>query len=167
MTDRWNHLFDDDEQGPTKPVTPKKAGRPVGVRNRTPEERMMQGKLETLFKRIEHMLDPEQRAYLQDVVKGKVKFDALKEAELLIRYISVYTSAILESALTDDGMPTKASQDVAKVLAEYRMGIKDIEEMTRKREEMKLKTGENEQLVDATRKSPLARFESIHGGGTS
>lgn len=167
MTDHWRSIFGDE---PEKPQPKNKGGRPRGSKNKTAEQKMMEGKLKTLFKRIEHMLDPEQRAYMQDVVNGRVKFDAIKEAELLIRYMSVYTSAILEGALGTEDEPVasvKASQDIAKVLAEYRMGIKDIEEMKRKREEMQMKSGENERMVDPTRESAMARFQSIHGEHSS
>ena len=161
-------MFDVPEPVPESVIIKNKGGRPKGVKNTTPEQKMMQTKLEVLFKRIEHMLDPEQKTYLQDVVKGKVKFDAIKEAELLIRYMSVYTSAILEGALSQaETGGVKASQDIAKVVAEYRMAIKDIEDMKRKREDALMKSGDNERLVDPTRESEVALFQNIHGTHTS
>lgn len=155
MTD-W---FRENNETPSAPVR-NRSGRPKGRKNTTPEQKMMMGKLETLYKRIEHMLDPDQKKYLEDVVKGKIAVDPVKEAELLIRYLSVYTSATISEAMDSD--PVGSAQDVAKLAGEYRMGIKDLEDMKRKREEMKLKQGEHDGLVDPTRKSTLAVFEGFH-----
>jgi hypothetical protein len=149
--ERWD---DEIDEAPA----PRRTGRPKGVRNKTPEQRMLQNKLEDLYKRVEHMLDPETKTYLKAVIAGKVQIDPVKEAELLLRFMSLYTTAALTWALDRQ----EINQDLGKVIGEYRMGIKDLEDMKRKREELRLKMGENERLVDTTRKPAMARLEDIH-----
>lgn len=75
-----------------------------------------------------------------------------------MRLMSLYTTTIVTEALTQK----VASKDVADVVAQYRMGLKDMEDMARKREEAKVKSGDSDRLVDPTRESSLARFEALH-----
>lgn len=160
MARDWNKFFENPDETPSEPVK-RAGGRPKGSPNRPKEQIMMENKTKDLFKRVEHMLDDDQKAYFQDVMRGKAKFDPIREAELLIRYSGLYVVAALQNELNKENVV--ASQDLAKVIDAHRMALKDVEDMSRKREDARIKAGDDERMVDATRESSLARFEGLHG----
>jgi hypothetical protein len=120
---------------------------------------MTEQKLEQLYRRVEHMLDEEHREYLQGVLQGRTKLDALHEAQLLLRYLSILATEAIGWALEDQ----KINKDLGDIIAQYRMGIKDYEDMSRRRDEIKLKRGDDERVVDPSRESAMARLASVVG----
>jgi hypothetical protein len=137
--------------------------RPRGRPKRTPEEKSTQDQLTRLYNRVEPYLDADHRKYLKGVITGRVSIDALRESELLLRYLSVLVTESIGWAL-DEG---KVTADLAKVIGEYRMGIKDLEDMKRRREEQKIKHGTDERMVDPISDAQKRLRESLVGQYTS
>jgi hypothetical protein len=138
-------------------VQPRRPGRPKGSRNRSPDEALTQKKLEQLYKRVEPMLDDEHKKYLHAILEGKTSIDAVREMQLLLRYLSILTTEAIGWALRD----LKMNRDLAMLVGEYRQGIKDYEDMQRKREDAKHKRGDDERVVDPTRESAVARLAKL------
>jgi hypothetical protein len=136
---------------------PRRSGRPKGSKNRPPGFGEIMKQFERVYGRVEDMLTAEQKQYYREAFSGNAPFDPIMESELLLRLLGVYTTTIITSALEDG----KSSEAVAQTVAQYRMGLKDIEEMKRKREDQKAKHGTDERLVDPTRKPELAIFETL------
>lgn len=111
-----------------------------------------------LYDRVKPLLPDDLREYMEGSLNGELEFDGLHEMELLLKTLSVYTNSVISWAQEDE----RVSRDVAAVIAEFRMAIRDHEEMRRRRVEMEHKYGDNERVVDPTRKPALARFEDIH-----
>ena len=142
-----------------QPIQPKrKAGRPQGARNKSYGVKMMLEKFEAVYKRIEDTLSEDQRKYYRDAFSGKTEFDPVKESELFMRLLSLYATTLITDGLNE----RRASKDIADTIAQFRMGLKDLEDMKRKREETKVKSGDDGRVVDPTRESALGRFENIH-----
>ena len=144
-----------------KPATPKR-GRPR--KDAKPSQgSMTQRHLERLYHRVEHMLDEDHKLYLSGVITGKINIDAVFESELLLRYLSILVTESIGWSLESRSV----SQDIAKIIGEYRMGIKDLEEMRRKREEQRVKLGKDESVVDPTSDVARRRFEDLVGQYTT
>lgn len=111
-----------------------------------------------LFDRVKPLLTPDLREYLEDTLNGDGELDAVNEMQLLLKQLSVYVNSVIGWA-QEDGV---ISKDVAAIIAEFRMAIRDHEEMRRKRIELDHKYDtNNKRVVDPTSKSTLARFEGI------
>lgn len=123
---------------------PRRGGRPLGSKNKPKDEVMTQEKLNKLYNRVEHMLDEDHRKYLKQVITGKTHIDPVREGELLLRLLSIVVTESLGWALSKQAI----SRDLAALVGEYRMGIKDLEDMRRRREEQKVKFGTDERMVD-------------------
>lgn len=145
---------------PTEEARPRKsnAGRPKGVLNKTPEQKLFIQQVEGVYKDIEHMLTAGQRDYYKKAFAGRAEFDPIKDGELFVRLYSMYCINITTKKLKEG----VASKEVADNVNQYRQFLKDIEDMNRKREELKVKTGERGDVVDPTRESSLGRFQDIH-----
>ena len=135
-----------------------KGGRPPGSKNKGIGVKLMLDKFEQVYKRIEDTLSEEQKSYYRKAFSGNTEFDPVMESELFMRLLSLYAIA-----LVTDGLENKlASKDIAEVVAQYRMGIKDLDEMKRKRREEEKERDDAGAMVDPTRESTLYRFASIH-----
>jgi hypothetical protein len=145
--------FDEDFQPPVK----RGRGRPKGVRNKTPVQKAMICKIEKLYERVAHMFTAEQRQYYEKAFAGQMAFDPLKEAELFMRLFSIYVTEVMTEGIENK----EVSQDVAQLVAQYRMGLKDISDMQLKREDMKAKHGNNNGVVDPTRQSSESHLDEI------
>lgn len=137
----------------------RRPGRPKGSTNKPKDDALSRDQLVKLYKRVEHMLDTEHKTYLQSILNGKSGLDALKESELLLRYLSIVVTEALGWALTE----RKITQELPRLVGEYRMGIKDLEDMRRRREDQKVKHGENDSVVDPTSDVARRRFEDLVG----
>jgi len=137
-------------------------GRPKGSTTKTMTQRLLHDQFEDLYTRVEPMLTEDQLKYYKEAFTGRRKYDALKELELLMRLYGVYCVTITTEQLAQK----RASKEVADNVNQFRQGLKDIEEISRKREEARIKSGESGHLVDPTRESTLARFKSLHGEDT-
>lgn len=131
----------------------KKRGRPPGSRT----ARGMLKKFQEIFDKIEPMLNDEQRDYYQRVFSGRAEFDAVKMSELFMLQFSLYASTVLDEAIDSK----KISEGLAQTLAQYRMGLKDVEDMHRKREDADSKKEANGRLVDPTRQPTKSRLDSL------
>ena len=141
MTARTNTPVFPEKRGPGRP--PKK---PPAIES-----------AEKMYERVKPILPADVREYLEKSMQGDVDFDGMLQMDLLLRQLSIYISSVVSWA-TDDGI---ISRDVAALIAEYRMGIKDHEEMRRKRIELDHKYGNNGGMVDTTSKPALDRFKDI------
>lgn len=151
MTAPWDFPTDEEE--------PKRGrGRPKGSPNKTMTQKLLLDQFQDLYGRVEHMLSDDQKKYYKEAFNGKHQLDPLKEGELFTRLYGVYVITITTEALAQK----RASKEVAENANQYRQMLKDIEEMNRKRQEVKNKNNESGTVVDPTRESSLARFEGIH-----
>ena len=133
-------------------------GRPPGTKNKpTGEAGDILDSTKRMLKLIEHMLTPEQQEYYKRAFSGKEPFDPLKHAEFFMLLASVYTNDILVQAISEK----MVAQDIAMTMREYRMGLKDMDDMLRARAKDKEKNDENSRLVDPTRKPELAFLEGV------
>jgi hypothetical protein len=153
-----NQPWDFPEEEETPKPSNRPAGRPKGSTNKTMTQRLLLEQFEDLYGRVEHMLSDDQKKYYREAFKGNQPLDPVKEGELFARLYGVYVIVITTEALAKKA----ASKEVAENANQYRQMLKDIEEMTRKRNEVKAKTNELTDVVDPTRESTLARFQKLH-----
>ena len=152
-----SHSYPPKPKPPEEEQPKRRAGRPKGVKNKPVSTAMTQQQLEKLYRRFEHMLDDDHKKYLNGVIKGKVNIDAVHESELLLRYLSILVTEALGWALESKSI----SRDLSTLVGEYRMGIKDLEDMRRRREEQKVKLGTEERLVDPTSELARSRLDDL------
>lgn len=145
---------------PINPVAPKrKVGRPTGSK----AERAMLKKFEEIYEKIKVIFNDEQKDYYQKVFSGRAKFDPVKMGEIFMLHFSLYNAIALDEAIEGK----RFSQDIAQTIAQYRMGLKDVEEMQRKREESDAKKEADGRLVDPTRQSSESRLDKLIERATS
>lgn len=140
------------------PMPRRGPGRPKGVSNKTIDQKMLIEDFHSQYAVIESMLTPKQREYYKKVFQGQVEFDPVKDGELFISLLRSYVIKITAKAFKE-GIPSK---EVAENINVYRQFLVNLEDMNRKREETKVKSGEHGGLVDPTRESTLGRFKGIH-----
>jgi hypothetical protein len=144
-------------------IPKRRVGRPPGVKNRP---KGAAGDLidqtKEMFKLIEHLLTPDQQEYYKRAFTGKEPFDPLKHAEFFMLLAGVYTNGIVVQAVQERVI----SQDVAQTMREYRMGLKDLEDMQRNRAKDQAKKDDDAGVVDPTRKPEVAVLEDILAGRT-
>ncbi len=125
---------------------PKRSrGRPKGARNKPADVSLTLDRTQKLYNRVEPFLDADHRKYLKDVLTGSTSLDPVRESELLIRYLSLLVTEGIGWALEEK----RITRDLGTVISEYRQGIKELEDMRRRRREDELKRGE-EGVVDPT-----------------
>jgi len=112
-----------------------------------------------IYDRVRHLMSEEHREYLDQIQRGDGKVDPVMELEMNLRLVSILSTQAVEWALRDGKVP----KDVSSLLGEVRQSATAIEDIKRKREELRLKRGDNEQVVDPTRESTLARFQGLFG----
>ena len=146
------------EEDTGKIKIPARRGRPRGVLNKP------KGDLATLTERvkktydtIEHMLPPDQREYYKRAFSGKEKFDPMKHAEFFTLLYGIYANNIVLDAIEDNVV----SQDIAQTLREYRMSLKELDDMHARRQKELDAKNEQSQLVDTTRKPAKSRVDEI------
>jgi hypothetical protein len=136
-----------------EPKKHKRPGRPPG----SVQQRAMLKRFQEIYDKIKGMLNDEQRSYYEKVFSGRAKFDAVKLSELFMLQFSLYTASVLDEAIENK----KISEGLAQTLAQYRMGLKDVEDMHRKREELEAKKDANGKSVDPTRESSESRLDEL------
>jgi len=137
-------------------IPKRKPGRPAGALAKDQEERLVD-RVQEMYKTIEHMLTTEQRAYYKRAFSGKEAFDPMKHAEFFAVLYSIYAQDILLEAI-----PKKiVSQDIAQTLREYRMALKELDDMKARRDKEQEAKNEQSKLVDPTRKSSQSRLDEI------
>lgn len=142
-------------------IGPKKA--PLRGKDRPKITSPDAAQLNGIYKRIEKYLHPSLREYAAKRYSGEATLDAVKDAELLITLLTVYTAQMVEKGI-EDGVVT---QDVARLVGETRLSLKDYEDMVRRREDTERKHGDDGRVVDPLRESALGRFTSIGGPDTA
>jgi uncharacterized membrane protein YccC len=120
-----------------EPKKHKRPGRPPG----SVQQRAMLKRFQEIYDKIKGMLNDEQRSYY----------------ELFMLQFSLYTASVLDEAIENK----KISEGLAQTLAQYRMGLKDVEDMHRKREELEAKKDANGKSVDPTRESSESRLDEL------
>jgi hypothetical protein len=116
------------------------------------------GDLDKIYNRVSPYLHPQLRDYLLKRYAGEIPLDNVKEAELLITLLTVYTTRVVDNGI-ESGTVTK---DAAQLIGETRLAIKDHFDMQRKQEEMERKYGDEGRTVNPVRQSSLDIFESFH-----
>lgn len=101
--------------------------------------------------------------YLEESLLGNEESDSVKDMEILVNRLRTYVYSAIGWAQRD----SVVTKDIATLIAELRMSIRDLESMRVKRQEMDYKHGDTERVVDPTRKPALARFEDFHRDGGS
>ena len=104
-------------------------------------------------------MHPSLKDYFYKRFSGDAQIDPVKEAELLITLITTYTAKVVGNNIEDG----KTSQDIAKLIGETRLAIKDLEDMRRRREDTDRKNGNDGRVVDPIRESILGRIEDYVG----
>lgn len=130
-------------------------GRPIGGKNKPRGEAgSLLKRVEQIYKVIEHMLTPEQQDYYKRAFSGKEKFDPMKHAEFFTLLYGVYANDILLDVIDSKTV----SQDVAQTLREYRMALKELDDMQRARDK-ELTKGDGQ--IDPTRKPKESRIDTL------
>jgi hypothetical protein len=145
------------------PEPPKKRGRgrPLGVKNKKGFLKL----IDRNYDKLESMLNDKQKEYLRLAFQGLQEYDPLIQAEIFMILYQLYITDVMDKAMNyvdKDGNPSVLiTQDIAQTLGQYRMGLKDVEDMKQRREDKKAKASDKDGLVDPTRKSSLPVLESI------
>ncbi len=135
---------------------PPRRGRPPGARSK----KGIIKTYEKVYTKIENMLTDEQRAYYTRAFQGKEEFDPVKHGELFMLLFTLYTTDVLNEAIEG----RVVSQDIAQTVAQYRMGLKDMDEMLRNRDKQRRENEKDERLVDPTRKPKVGVLAGILEG---
>lgn len=105
----------------------RRAGRPKGVGNRSPEEKQTSDRINRMYKRVLPLLSKEQREYVEKRLAGASRIDVEIELELLITQASAVWSQAADT-LWDGGDLTK---EFADTLNAIRMTVKDLGDVRR------------------------------------
>lgn len=127
-------------------------------RGRPPAVAPAQAAANKLIDDLRPVLPPDLVEYLEESLTGAEDSDSVKDMEILVNRLRVYVYSAIGWAQQD----AKVTKDIATLIAELRMSIRDLEAMRVKRQEMDYKHGNEERVVDPTRKPALDRFESFH-----
>ena len=133
--------------------TRRGAGRPPGA----PNKPTILKKYEALFDRVKNMMTPETRDYYEKVFTGKAEVDPLKLGEFFTLLMTLLASATVNDAIEQKAL----TQDSVQMMAQYRMLLKDVDDMRHRREETKRKAKDNGKVVDPTRQSEMDSVEAI------
>ena len=156
-----NINFEEEEYIPENPPPRRKPGRPTGSKGKRGFLKLINRNMD----KVESMLNDKQKKYLKESFAGLVEYDPLIQAEIFMILYQLYITEVMEKAMnsTDkEGNPSVyVSQDIAQTLGQYRMGLKDVEDMRVRRETQRLKDADNEKHVDPTRKSTSLLAEMI------
>jgi len=128
-------------------------GRPPG----TPNKPTILKKYEALFDRVKDMMTPDKRAYYEKVFAGKAEVDPLKLGEFFTLLMTLLATATVNDAIEEKTL----TQDSVQMMAQYRMLLKDVDDMQQRREAAKAKAKENERVVDPTRESKVDSVETL------
>jgi hypothetical protein len=138
-------------------IPKRKGGRPPGVPNRPKgEAAAVIDQVQHMFELVQHLLTPEQVVYYKRAFQGKEEFDPMRHSEFFMLLYGVYANNTLVTAIKEKIV----SQDIAQTLREYRMGLKELDDMRRAREKDN-KKGNESGVVDPTRESKLGALEAI------
>jgi hypothetical protein len=129
------------------------AGRPPG----SPNKPTILKRYEATFDKVKDMMTPESRKHYEDMFAGKVEVDPIAVAEFFTLLMTLLTTATV-----NDAIETKTlTQDSVQMTAQYRMLLKDLDDMQRRRETERAKVKNNDVLVDPTRESDVDSVEGI------
>lgn len=137
---------------------PRKAGRPKGVPNKSVLDKLIIDQFNSLYNDIEPSLTPEQKKYFKEAFNSREEFDPLVSIERLAKLFDIYAITVTVKGIKEQ----RASKEVAEIINQYRQICLNIEDIRRKREEVKDKDNDEGRMVDPTRKSTLGRFQGIH-----
>ena len=140
----------------------KKMGRPPGARNRKGFLKI----IDKNYSKLESMLNDEQRRYMKRLFAGLQQYDPVVQAEIFMLLYQLYITDVFDKAMNHTNKETGektplVTQDIAQTLGQYRMGLKDLEDMKHRREVQKAKASDDERVVDPTRKSTMAVIQDI------
>lgn len=131
------------------------AGRPPG----SPNKPTILKKYEAMFDRVKDMMTPDKREYYEKVFAGKAEVDPLKLGEFFTLLMTLLATATVNDAIEQKTL----TQDSVQMMAQYRMLLKDVDDMQQRREAAKAKAKNNGKLVDPTRESEMDSVEAIFG----
>ena len=118
--------------------------------------------LDKLYNRVSPYMHPILRDYFKKRYSGDEPLDSIKESELLITLLTQYTNKMI----IDNLEAGTVTQDIARLIGETRLALKDHNDMIRKAEELERKYGDDGRTVDPLRESPRGIFVSVVGSGT-
>lgn len=160
MTDKIGNIDLNADEQPKK----KRMGRPPGARNRKGFLKL----IDKNYDKLESLLNDKQKEYLKKSFQGLADYDPLIQAEIFMLLYQLYITDIFDKAMNhvnkDGELTPLITQDIAQTLGQYRMGLKDIEDMRIKREAQKAKASDDERMVDPTRKSKNSVLEELITG---
>jgi len=132
---------------------PRGRGRPPGAQNKP----TMLKKYEAMYERVKHMMTPDKRDYYEKVFAGKAEVDPLQLGEFFTLLMTLLATATVNDAIEQRTL----TQDSVQMVAQYRMLLKDVDDMKYRREVDKRKAKESGRLVDPTRESEDVEIEDI------
>ena len=132
---------------------PRGRGRPPGAQNKP----TMLHKYEAMYERVKHMMTPDKRDYYEKVFAGKAEVDPLQLGEFFTLLMTLLATATVNDAIEQKTL----TQDSVQMVAQYRMLLKDVDDMKYRREVDKRKAKESGRLVDPTRESEDVEIEDI------
>ena len=132
---------------------PRGRGRPPGAQNKP----TMLRKYEAMYERVKHMMTPDKRDYYEKVFAGKAEVDPLQLGEFFTLLMTLLATATVNDAIEQKTL----TQDSVQMVAQYRMLLKDVDDMKYRREVDKRKAKESGRLVDPTRESEDVEIEDI------
>ena len=128
-------------------------GRPPG----SPNKPTILKRYEATFDRVKDMMTPESRKYYEAVFAGKEEVDPIRLAEFFTLLMTLLTTATVNDAIETRTL----TQDSVQMTAQYRMLLKDLDDMQQRRESAKNKAKDNERIVNPIRESTTDSVEDI------
>lgn len=133
-----------------RPKKRRGPGRPPGSKNRRPETLLTEDKVAAMVARARPYLSIEQQTYYDQVMRGEIEVDPIREMELLVVELRLMRSEAMAYMIDPDLGKGKVTQDMAKFLSEVRQTNKDLFEMKRKAEADKTAQAESDDAIDLT-----------------
>jgi hypothetical protein len=130
-------------------------GRPPGSANKP----TILKKYEAMFDRVKDMMTPDKRDYYEKVFAGKAEVDPLQLGEFFTLLMTLLATATVNDAIEQKTL----TQDSVQMVAQYRMLLKDVDDMKHRREERERKVKDNGKVVDPTRESEMDSVQAIFG----
>src|SRR5688500_9975528 len=101
-------------------------GRPPGAQNKP----TIAQKYEAVSDRVKEMMTPEERSYYERVFAGKAEIDPLALGEFFTLLMTLLATATVNDAIEQKTL----TQDSVQMMAQYRMLLKDVDDMQQRRE---------------------------------
>jgi hypothetical protein len=108
------------------------------------------------------LMGDEHRVHIEEILNGGTEVDPKLELDMVFRIVQLYAIQCVKWSLTEK----KITKDIGSILGEARQAAVAIENMAVKREEVKGKKHDDEEVVRGSRVTASSILEDLVGGAS-